>query len=243
LAAPAAYTADLSRVHHEGFGMFAREAGAGMLKMLREAGIRGGLVVDLGCGSGIWPRELLRAGYEVLGIDQSAAMLALARKQARGATFRRGSFTSARLPACAAVTAQGEVFNYLFDAKNTRAALGGVFRRVFDALEPGGLFLFDMACPGRGMVTGRARRAVVEDDWAVFVKAEEQGRILTRDITTFHKHGRHYRRTDEVHRLRLWTPAEVAAVLRRAGFRAQPVRRYGSYELPAGLVGYRARKP
>jgi len=35
------------------------------------------LIVDLGCGSGRLALELNRAGYECLGIDQSAAMSSL----------------------------------------------------------------------------------------------------------------------------------------------------------------------
>ena len=46
------YGPDLARIHDAGFGDFARDAGDGIVAMLRDAGIRGGLVVDLGCGSG-----------------------------------------------------------------------------------------------------------------------------------------------------------------------------------------------
>ena len=68
------YRDDLSYIHHVGFGGLAGGAAPGLLGLLREAGIREGLVVDLGCGSGLWARELTEAGYEALGIDSSAAM-------------------------------------------------------------------------------------------------------------------------------------------------------------------------
>ncbi len=48
-------------------GDFAKTAASGVLGMLRDKGIAAGLVVDLGCGTGIWARELIRAGYSVLG--------------------------------------------------------------------------------------------------------------------------------------------------------------------------------
>ena len=95
-----AYSSDLAYIHDVGFGDFARSAAQGLLSLLRRSGIRDGLVVDLGCGSGIWARELLRAGYQVLGVDISPAMTALARKNASGAKFVTGSFLDVKLPTC-----------------------------------------------------------------------------------------------------------------------------------------------
>jgi trans-aconitate 2-methyltransferase len=74
------YAADLAYVHDAGFGDFARGAAPFLLERLQEAGLDGGLVVDLGCGSGVWAAELLDAGYDVLGIDVSQAMIALAHR-------------------------------------------------------------------------------------------------------------------------------------------------------------------
>jgi SAM-dependent methyltransferase len=107
-------------------------------------------VVDLGCGSGQWARELLRAGYRVLGIDISEAMIELARQKAPGAEFRVGSLFEAELPPCDAVTAVSEVLNYLFDPENEERGLEGVFGRVYEALRPGGVFVFDVLGPGQG---------------------------------------------------------------------------------------------
>jgi len=47
-----AYDEDLAYVHDVGFGDFARSVAPGVLEILRRSGITGGLVVDLGCGSG-----------------------------------------------------------------------------------------------------------------------------------------------------------------------------------------------
>ena len=48
-----AYRDDLSYIHHVGFGGLAGGAAPGLIGLLREAGIREGLVVDLGCGSSL----------------------------------------------------------------------------------------------------------------------------------------------------------------------------------------------
>ena len=236
---PPFYARDLAHVHDVGFGEFARDAAPGLLRRLRRAGVRGGLVVDLGCGSGIWARALLDAGYEVLGVDVSPALLAIARRRAPEARFVRGSAYDVELPACAAVTALGEVLNYAPPARG----LPRLLRRVRAALGPGGLLVFDVAGPGRQRAA--ARRAWHQgDDWVLCLDAAENRKRaeLTRRITVFRRSGRSWRRSDEVHVLRLLDPAAVRAELRRAGFDAEMLRGYGRRpRFPAGWSGFAAR--
>lgn len=104
--------ADLVYVHHVGFGDFARGAGEQLISILQDHGIDRGLVIDLDCGSGIWARRLLHAGYEVLGIDVAAEMLALAQKHAPGAHLEQSSAYDFNPPECQVITALGEVLGY-----------------------------------------------------------------------------------------------------------------------------------
>jgi SAM-dependent methyltransferase len=242
---PDGYQEDLAYIHDVGFGFFALQAAPGLLGILRRCGATQGLVVDLGCGSGLWARELSRAGYRVLGVDISAAMLKIARKRVPEARFKRASFLDADLPPCGAVTAIGECFNYLFDEANSPGALAAFFARVFRALRPGGVFVFDVAEPGRGGGPGKRQKNSEGDGWTVQVETEEDepNAVLTRRITTFRRVGRLYRRSDEVHRLRLYRGAELAAELRRLGFRTRQVRGYGEFRFPWKLAGFVARKP
>src|ERR1022692_2367806 len=92
-----AYDRDLACIHDTGFTGFARKAAPGLLRLLRQNRILGGRVVDAGCGSGVWARELSERGYDVLGIDISAHMIRLARRQAPAANFQVGSFLSVEL--------------------------------------------------------------------------------------------------------------------------------------------------
>jgi SAM-dependent methyltransferase len=240
-----AYRDDLATIHDTGFGGPAQAAAAVLLEALRRRGINRGLVVDLGCGSGILAGELSAAGYDILGIDISAAMVSLARQRVPKGRFRCESLLKAELPSCVAVAAVGECFNYLFDASNTERSLAKRIGRIFDALDPGGLFLFDIAEPGR--VPGPApRRTYTEGkDWAVLVTAEEdrRHRSLTRRITTFRQVGEFYRRDHEVHRLRLIPRAAMTALLRGLGFRVRVLRSYGPLPFVRGHVGFLARKP
>src|SRR5262249_8018488 len=144
-----------------------------------------------------------------------------------------------------AVTAIGECFNYLADPTHSEKALARLLRRIHDALEPGGLFLFDVAGPGRGGVRGTQRMFREEDDWAVLVIWDEdtKKRVLTGGITSFRKVGELYRRATEVHRLRLFDRSEMTEMLRGAGFRVHPLAGYGSLRFRRGHFGFLARKP
>ncbi len=238
------YREDLAYIHDVGHANFALRSAPGILKVLEENGIPEGLVVDLGCGSGLWARELLRAGYRVLGIDISEAMIEIAREKAPGAEFRVGSLFEAEIPPCDAVTAVSEVLNYLFDPENEVRGLDLVFGRVYEALRPGGVFVFDLLGPGQ--VPGGVSKTFSEGpDWAVLSeKVEDQERgTLTRRIVSFRKVGEHYRRDDEIHRVRLYGPEEVADELGRAGFEVRTMRGYGGYPLSENHAAFVARRP
>src|SRR5258705_8241369 len=47
-------------------------------------------VLDVGCGTGRWTSEAVAAGRRAVGLDPSAAMLAVARERAPGAALVRG---------------------------------------------------------------------------------------------------------------------------------------------------------
>jgi SAM-dependent methyltransferase len=239
----AGYTEDLAYIHDTGHGDFARNAAPVLLEAFRAHGIHGGLVVDLGCGSGIWAGELIAAGYDVLGVDISPAMIRLARRRAPRARFVTASLLSFELPACAAVTSIGECVNYAFDPGNSLAALARLFRRVYDALCPGGVFIFDFAEPGQ-IPEARRQKYTVGPDWAVLVDATEdkRRRVLTRRMVSFRQVGKLYRRTEETHTVKLYSGSDLLAELRRIGFRARLFRRYGAMRLRAACAGIMAVK-
>jgi SAM-dependent methyltransferase len=237
-----AYECDLAYIHDTGFGEFARGSAPGLLKLLRQNGITEGRVVDLGCGSGIWARELAESGCQVIGVDISPAMVELARQRVPEADFHVESFFQFRIPPCRAVTALGEVFNYLFDATNSLRSLRRVCKGVFDALTPKGLLVFDVAEPGR--CKGITQRFKEGEDWACLVELQNDvsKQQLSRRIVTFRKNGQVYRRHEETHRQQLYQGTTIARMLRNIGFRVRLMRSYGDYPLPEGVVGVVARK-
>ena len=235
------YNEDLAYVHDQGFADTARNAARTVLQLLRAQKIKSGLVVDLGCGSGVLAERLTGAGYFVLGVDMSKAMLRLARKRAPRARFEQGSLFQTRLPDCVAVCAIGECVNYLFDRRGaTRWAQ--FFRRVHNALHPGGVFVLDIAEPGRASEPSLLHSE--GKDWAILVSKEEDvhRKVLTRRMTIFRKIGRLYRRSEEVHRQRLHSATEIVKALAVAGFDVTRLRGYGKERFAPGRAGFVARK-
>ncbi|HKR64615.1 MAG TPA: methyltransferase domain-containing protein [Thermoanaerobaculia bacterium] len=219
------YDEDLAWIHHAGFSEFAESAAAGIVNLL---GDRRGLVVDVGCGSGVLARELTRAGFDVLGIDASPAMIALARETAPSARFIVGSFDSVDLPPCAAIIATGEVLNY--------GTLDGVRAFIERAARATEMLIFDIA--ERGGYPPHDERRVGGNDWSVIAIKDSDGARLTRRVLTFRDIDGDVRRTEEVHEFELYEREVILALLRDAGFRVRVRRSYGKYRLPRGHAVY-----
>lgn len=238
------YQRDLAYIHDTGFTGFVSKAAPGLLRILRRHRIREGLVVDAGCGSGVWARSLTDSGYDVLGIDISASMIGLARKQAPAAKFKIESFFRAVLPPCDAVTSIGECLNYGFDPSCGKASLTRFFRRVYEALRPGGIFIFDVVEPGILHGETPQRRFLEGPDWAILLEVREDPKhgVLTRQITSFRRVGRLYRRSQELHRLHLFTRAELQELLSQTGFELGVLGGYGRLRFAPEHVGFLARR-
>jgi SAM-dependent methyltransferase len=242
-ASAAPYGDDLAYIHDVGYDFHANGLAAPLLALLRKSGLGGRPVIDLGCGSGIWAARLTDEGFPAIGVDLSPAMIALAKERAPAAEFHVASFLDFDLPPCGAITALGEPLCYLFDRGNGRQALSRMVRRAFEALDPGGLFVFDIVEIGTDR--GRPPSARAGDGWACLARYAYDARRdqLTRHITTFRQSGQLYRRSEETHRVQLYDRREVAAMLRQSGFRVRVVRRFADYQLLPGRVAFVARKP
>ncbi|MBW4620930.1 MAG: methyltransferase domain-containing protein [Cyanosarcina radialis HA8281-LM2] len=238
------YNEDLAYIHDVGFGDYALKSLPGILEILKQCQISKGLIVDLGCGSGLSARGLHEAGYRVLGIDISAAAIAIAKTRVPAAQFRVESLFTAEIPPCGGAISIGECLSYLFDNNSVRT-LDLLLRRIFDALSPGGAFVFDVVVPGQ-VPPGEIVKGFTEgDDWIVLVEKQEDrtARILTRRIITLRQMGELYRRTEEVHRQRLFDPTTLVAQLQQIGFQVETSDRYGEFILPPARIAFIARKP
>ena len=235
------YQRALARIHLEGFEAHWERAAPFVLETLQRHGVKSGRVIDLGCGGGGWARTLVEAGYEVCGVDISPTMIEHARSRVQ-AELICGSFLRAPLGRCDAVTSLGEPISYLESQEQIRA----LFKRVFAALRPGGLFIFDLRVlrPGQSLEYSHAR---VEERWAVFSKTQispEHNR-LDRKITCFVRGNSGdggYERHEELHRLSVFGLGVIQGMLMLEGFVARWFEGYGSYTLGEGQAVFLARK-
>ena len=116
------YQRDLALIHDRGYGQYADHCAPGILDLLSP--VRGGLVLELGCGSGALTRHLLAAGQRVIATDASPDMLALARAAlGESADLRLLTLPGDPLPAADAMVSTGHVMSYLPDAAAVEAAL------------------------------------------------------------------------------------------------------------------------
>ena len=240
MATKAIYQSDLAAIHNTGYTFHWEQAAPAILQQFDKSGMNRGTIVDLGCGGGHWIEHLAGRGYDVVGIDVSPAMVASARERVPRAKLIEGSFAEVPIPRCDAVTSLGEPINYL----NDRRKIQRTYRKVYEALRPGGLFMFDVRHPADGPVEPRIASRVGEH-WACFSEIEEDYRThsIVRRITSFVREGDSYRRSFEIHRLKLHSKSETTATLRGLGFRVRVYNGYGEYQFSQRQAVYVARKP
>ena len=237
------YWRDLAFIHDAGFSDYALGAAPGFAHP-ENPQITRGLVIDLGCGSGRWACELNRAGYDVLGVDQSRAMIRMARRIAPKSRFKVVSLFETELPECGAITSIGECLNYCFDRASGRRGLVRLFKRSYCALRPGGVFICDFATLRRRPEGGVREHHSSGRGWKITARTTARGaRTIRREIVAFRKVGGAYRRSVETHILRLYSVSEIALDLKRCGFRVRVVHGWGGFRLPRGIEGIIAVKP
>ncbi len=123
-------------------------------KLLVKNGIASGLVAELGCGTGNMTMRLCGYGYDMIGIDSSEDMLAIAREKlflqegiSGGESFGmpilylwQDMRELELYGTVAAFVSVCDSMNYLLEEQD----LLQVFRLVNNYLDPGGLFVFDL---------------------------------------------------------------------------------------------------
>ena len=214
------YRRDLAYVFDRGYGFHAEACAPGILALLEPVRIRHGLVLEIGCGSGLLTTRLVEAGHRVIATDASPAMLELTRDAVPGAEdIRALVLPSDPVPAVDAIVGIGHALNYLSDAAAVRSGLTA----LAGALLPGGLLAVDLC----DLEWGAARRDAmaqgrVGDDWAVITTfSQPSPDRFDRDLTTFVRDadGR-YRRDEEHHANILIDTSTVPALLREHGVTA-----------------------
>lgn len=240
--ADAYYRRDLALVHHRGYAFHADACAPGIAALLESVRERDGLVVEVGCGSGLLTRHLLDAGHRVIATDASPAMLELARAGAPDAEdVRLVRLPDDPIPDADAIVSVGHAVNYLPDEPAVDRALIA----IAEALRPGGILAIDVC----DLAWGEARRdwsnqGRVGDDWAIITQfSVPSANRFVREMTIFVKNDDgSWRRDDERHDNVLIDTTLVPGLLAHHAVEAQVRPSFGTEQLPTGLraiVGHR----
>ena len=112
--------------------------------LMREYGVRDGLVLDLGCGTGNMTELLAKAGYDMIGADNAEEMLEIAMekrdKSGHDILYLLQDMREFELYGTVrAVISVCDSVNYITEPEE----LQEVFRLVNNYLDPKGVFIFD----------------------------------------------------------------------------------------------------
>lgn len=178
-------------------------------------------VLELGCGTGRYLRELAANGFVPCGIDISATMLSIARARLPHAILMKNDFTNPGVLQSAGVfslvAAVSSVLMYVPDSARLRM----LAQLVYDALEPGGLFVFDLwkwipAREGGTVTRGKAIGCTTELTRLMRWFPVGNTLILRERFVIDDLEGS--RVASDEHRLTLFDTDEVAGILSDCGF-------------------------
>lgn len=187
-------------------------------------GITGGILADLGCGTGELTLMLAQAGYDMIGIDQSEEMLCVVRDKAEQLGLS-GGLLLLQQDLCALDlygTIRGAVST--FDTLNHIPDLDKAIANAAFFMEKGGVFLFDMNTPYKHQaVLGENVFTFEEEDarcvWRNHYDPDARRVTITVDID-YQETGEHFH--EEFFEY-TYTLAEITAALEKNGFTLESV--------------------
>lgn len=194
-----------------------------IIGILKSYGIEDGLILDLGCGSGVMSEILSSRGYELIGIDASQEMLGIAMdkkiESGNDILYLCQDMREFELYG----TVQGVIctcdsLNYLLETQE----LVQVFKLVNNYLDPGGIFIFDSTTPRNYEKMGDCTIAENREDcsfiWENSYDVKEH--VNQYDLTLFIKEedGR-YNKLEETHLQRGYEKQEIIDALEKSGLK------------------------
>lgn len=189
--------------------------------LLTEYGVRDGIVLELGCGTGRMTRLLAGDGYDMIGIDNSEEMLQIAGEAGTGEEGILYLLQDMRefelYGTVRAVVSICDSMNYILEEEE----LLTVLRLVNNYLDPGGVFIFDMNTEYKykellGETTICENREEGSFIWENYYEEEEQ--MNQYDLTLFIKEENGlYRKYEETHFQRAYDISRVQELIEEAG--------------------------
>ncbi len=194
-------------------------------------------VLDLACGTGTATLMMAGTGFDMIGLDLSEEMLAVARAKAEAKRveieWQQGDMRRFELDESVdAVVCLFDSINYLTE----ESELLDCFACVRKALRPGGMFLFDMntiyaLSINWGNGTKVRQDGEVHSIWRS--RYQPCDRTAVMELTVFQPDGNGgYRKRREVHVERGYEPDEIESLLSQAGLSDIKFYRHGTFDPP-----------
>ena len=200
--------------------------------LLGREGVRPRTAVDLACGTGSVTAILAREGLRVIGVDMSEEMLTQAAAKTAGLEpapiFVRQKLQNLTLPRGVdlAVCALDSL-DYITEPKDCARAI----RRVYRALNPGGMFIFDVNTPEK--LRAMDGQVFLDEDQDVYCvwrgEFDDSTNICSYGMDLFIREGKHWLRSFEEHREYAYSREQLTVFLKDAGFTR--IRVYGDRTL------------
>ena len=196
--------------------------------LLNEYGVKDGLVLDLGCGTGSITELLAKAGYDMIGVDNSEDMLEIAMdKRGRSGLDILYLLQDMRefelYGTVRAIVSVCDSLNYITEEED----LLQVFRLVWNYLDPDGVFFFDMNTIYKykemlGETTIAENREEGSFIWENYYDPEEQ--LNQYDLTLYvQDEDDRYVRFEETHIQKAYALERVLELLEKAGLKAEQI--------------------
>ncbi|WP_101509680.1 class I SAM-dependent methyltransferase [Thermotoga sp. KOL6] len=211
---------------HEGpYTAFSRRIAQNFIKILKNFYIRGNKVLDVACGEGTFAVAIAKQGFEVVGVDISEEMLKFAKKRAKkekvSVVFLRKDMRNLDFQEEFDIaTCWFDSLNYLLDYNELKATFEG----VWNALKPGGVFLFDMnTVYGLFMASQEGPIYIQQSGENIFevqdIEFDLESSVATFYVTVFERRKENlWERFDEIHREKGYKIKEIASALSTVGF-------------------------
>ena len=218
------------------------------MEILRRENVNPRTVVDLACGTGSVTAILARMGYPVLGVDMSEEMLTEAAMKTMDLEptprFVCQKLQELKLPRAVdmAVCALDSL-DYITDPDDCKEAI----RRIYKALNPGGIFIFDVNTPQK--LRAMDGQVFLDEDDDVYCvwrgEFDDETNVCTYWMDLFQRQGKVWNRSYEEHREYAYSEAQLRTFLKAAGFTRIEVFADRKFEAPGEgeqRIYFKARK-
>ena len=189
--------------------------------ILQKEGLHPRTAVDLACGTGSVAVLLARQGLRVTGVDLSEDMLTVAWEKAQNLPeppqFVCQPLQNLHLPRGVdlAVCALDSL-DYITAPRDCAQAI----RRIYKALNPGGIFIFDVNTPEK--LRAMDGQVFLDEDDDVYCvwrgEFDEETNICSYGMDLFQRQGKVWQRSFEEHREYAYSRQQLEQFLRDAGF-------------------------